>query len=106
MELLTGKAKEDFNEWVRKEMFHFGFDYNQDPIKINNLSESFLNSIIIDWLDSIQIVVVIESLAKNFFSFQINSKKWIDSECAYKTRQEATTEAIKTAIEIYNKKND
>jgi len=103
MDLLTGKAKEDFEKWIEKEMFHFGFNLDQQRNSINDLSDLFLNALIIEWLDSVGINIILtcefdygyEILDKRYEVME-ELKKWYD------TRHEATTHAIKKANEIYN----
>ena len=91
--ILTGKAKEDFIK-----------------TKIGNeisLFESMLpiyrNALITEWFDSVGIYITSDyfELNKGFYSEVLDSNFAIVKP----TRQEALTEAIKKANEIYNNKN-
>ena len=92
--ILTGKSKEEFFSKSK---------YTESIFK--ELPILYQNALIIEWLDSVEIIIIIENLAKNFFSFQINHDVWMDYELAFKTRLDATIEAIKSAVKIYNEKH-
>ncbi len=108
--ILTGKAKEDFENYVlNKEL---GYDsevlisvYNQESLFINynNVKETLLNALIIEWFDSVGIIITSDyfELNKGFYSEILES----NFEIIKPTRQEALAEAIKKANEIYNNKN-
>ena len=108
--ILTGKAKEDFENYVlNKEL---GNDsevlisvYNQETLFINynNVKETLLNALIIEWFDSVGIIITSDyfELNKGFYSEILES----NFEIIKPTRQEALAEAIKKANEIYNNKN-
>ena len=90
--ILTGKAKEDFIKTkIGNEI---------------NLFESMLpiykNALIIEWFDSVGIYITSDylELNKGFYSEILNE----NFEIIKPTRQEALTEAIKKANEIYNNK--
>ena len=99
--ILTGKTKEDFENYVLNK--NLGHDsevlisvYNQESLFINynNIKETLLNALIIEWFDEIkhpkiQIVRIIWDI-------------WSNSTLSYK---ESIIEAIKKANEIYNNKN-
>ena len=108
--ILTGKAKEDFENYVLNK--NLGHDsevlisvYNQESLFINynNVKETLLNALIIEWFDSVGIYITSDyfELNKGFYSEVLNS----DFEIIKQTRQETLTEAIKKANEIYNNKN-
>ena len=108
--ILTGKAKEDFENYVlNKELGHDSevliSVYNQESLFINynNVKETLLNALIIEWFDSVGIYVTSDyfELNKGFYSEILNE----NFEIVKPTRQEALTEAIKKANEIYNNKN-
>ena len=99
--ILTGKAKESFIDYLDK----------TNQIKIEkgilnlhwqDLPEKFKNALIIEWFDSVVIYITSDyfELNKGFYSEILNSNFAIVKP----TRQEALTEAIKKANEIYNEK--
>jgi len=108
MELLTGKAKEGFNQWVDNQVYDRFFSYSH----LNELDAVCKISLIIDWLDSVGIFINIKSFKFLYdWSFEIKQfkKKTIvmdDLKDALVSRQEATVEAIKKANEIYNKQHE
>lgn len=98
---LTGKAKESFIDYLDK----------TNQIKIEkgilnlhwqDLPEKFKNALIIEWFDSVGIYVTSDyfELNNGFYSEILDS----NFEIIKPTRQEALTEAIKKANEIYNEK--
>ena len=108
--ILTGKAKEDFENYVLNK--NLGHDsevlisvYNQETLFINynNIKEILLNALIIEWFDSVGIIITSDyfELNKGFYSEILES----NFEIIKPTRQEALAEAIKKANEIYNNKN-
>ena len=108
--VLTGKAKEDFENYVlNKELGHDSevliSVYNQERLFINynNVKETLLNALIIEWFDSVGIIITSDyfELNKGFYSEILES----NFEIIKPTRQEALAEAIKKANEIYNNKN-
>ena len=108
--ILTGKAKEDFENYVlNKELGHDSevliSVYNQETLFINynNIKETLLNALIIEWFDSVGIIITSDyfELNKGFYSEILES----NFEIIKPTRQEALAEAIKKANEIYNNKN-
>ena len=108
--ILTGKTKEDFENYVLNK--NLGHDsevlisvYNQESLFINynNVKETLLNALIIEWFDSVGIIITSDyfELNKGFYSEILES----NFEIVKPTRQEALAEAIKKANEIYNNKN-
>ena len=88
--ILTGKTKEDFIKTkIGNEI---------------NLFESMLpiykNALLIDFFDSVGIYINIRRTNNEFMSYITND----ESSFYKKIRQEALSEAIKKANEIYNKK--
>ena len=107
--ILTGKTKEDFENYVlNKELGHDSevliSVYNQETLFINynNVKETLLNALIIEWFDSVGIYITSDyfELNKGFYSEILNE----NFEIVKPTRQEALAEAIKKANEIYNEK--
>ena len=113
--ILTGKAKEDFENYVlNKELGHDSevliSVYNQESLFINynNVKETLLNALIIEWFDSVGIYIEISFYDDCYWTYNIYSNKPVlEKEIANicNNRQEALTEAIKKANEIYNNKN-
>ena len=108
--ILTEKAKKDFENYVlNKELGHDSevliSVYNQESLFINynNVKETLLNALIIEWFDSVGIIITSDyfELNKGFYSEILES----NFEIIKPTRQEALAEAIKKANEIYNNKN-
>ncbi len=108
--ILTGKAKEDFENYVLNKKLGHDSEvlisvYNQESLFINynNVKETLLNALIIEWFDSVGIIITSDyfELNKGFYSEILES----NFEIIKPTRQEALAEAIKKANEIYNNKN-
>lgn len=101
--ILTGKAKKDFLEYYNNHSIKYLLswtDFDDLPLVVKN-------SLIIEWFDSVGIYILpIKRNTKKTLTFscdiyknniEVNRiNKWIE------TRQEATSEAIKKANEIYN----
>lgn len=111
--ILTGKAKEDFEEWYwnvwleesdRALEYH---DFNKAIEKLWKAQPIYLYSLIITRFDSINIhidiVVYPECNGDIDFSFTIYGYKYFESIFTYNTREEATRKAILRANKIYNK---
>lgn len=96
--ILTGKAKEDFLNWVNltEDMFLCAY------------SEREITSLIVDWFDSVGIYIAIKKSVDIFwlYNIKINSTGVYISalELMQKTRQQATEQAIIKANDIYNEK--
>ena len=90
--ILTEKAKKDFKEFL----------YNKYDVlyELKDYHKTMLYAEIIDWFDSVGIYITSDyfELNNGFYSEILNS----DFEIIKPTRQEALTEAIKKANEIYN----
>ena len=108
--ILTGKAKEDFENYVLNKKLGHDSEvlisvYNQESLFINynNIKETLLNALIIEWFDGVGIIITSDyfELNKGFYSEILES----NFEIIKPTRQEALAEAIKKANEIYNNKN-
>ena len=107
--ILNGKAKKDFENYVLdKELGHDSevliSVYNQETLFIDykDVKKTLLNALIIEWFDSVGIIITSDyfELNKGFYSEILDS----NFEIVKPTRQEAFTEAIKKANEIYNEK--
>lgn len=118
--ILTGKAKKDFICWTMRQSNYTTFsnyliryeNSNRGNFlwygnEINLLKEKkFLNSLIIEWFDSVGLNILITcefdfgyEILDNRYEIEEEVKKW------YESRQEAIIEAIKKANELYNLKN-
>lgn len=98
--ILTGKAKEDFENWIYK---GFGLSIEE----FNNRHSSDSNHIIIEWLDSLGIYIEISVYTNQLnkiakFSYTIYGIYPHGNFEIFSSRQEAITEAIKQANKIYN----
>ena len=108
--ILTGKAKEDFENYILNENLRHDSEvlisvYNQETLFIDykDVKKPLLNALIIEWFDSVGIIITSDyfELNKGFYSEILES----NFEIIKPTRQEALAEAIKKANEIYNNKN-
>ena len=100
--ILTGKAEEEFFDWLDNQGVN-GIDIsNWEFEKFQLLSNVSQNALIIEWFDSVGIYITSDyfELNKGFYSEILNE----NFEIVKPTRQEALTEAIKKANEIYNSK--
>ena len=92
--ILNGKAKKDFKEFL----------YNKYDVlyKLKDYHKTMLYAEIIEWFDSVGIIITSDyfELNKGYYSEILDSNFAIVKP----TRQEALTEAIKKANEIYNEK--
>lgn len=104
---LTGKAKEDFNNWYLNHIKSYNDKLisNTDTNYFNLLTDSMKYGVYVDWFDSEGIFTSIEPL----YDMQGTNRLCIYSlliDCNYylqcKNRQEARTKAIEKANEIYN----
>ena len=95
--LLKGKAKEDFYKYLNIKDYKL-FDY----VRKKYANEIVSNALIIEWFDSVGIYITSDyfELNNGFYSEILDS----NFEIIKPTRQEALTEAIKKANEIYNLK--
>lgn len=115
--ILTGKAKEDFLKWCK-----------QDANWMQTYEDIFLHALIIEWFDSIGIIITISEDSFNYvdeeetkdywysvFSYFIkkysdiedglnNYEEYYDTE-EFSNRQESTKKAIIKANEIYNERD-
>jgi len=105
---LTGKAEKDFFEWYRNTDFK---SRNQPGLALfYNYFDSMQYGVYLDFFDSVGIRIVIDMDFENEvydkFVLYIEYKKhcFCNYGMNFKTRQEARTEGIKNANEIYNLK--
>ena len=94
--ILTGKAKGDFVKWVYSE-----YDYKYEHLK-DFYPLHLLDGLIIEWFDSVGIYVDVNKWSLSFWRSSIYYPYLKSLGCGFSTRQEATTEAIIKANEIYN----
>lgn len=96
--ILTGKAKKHF-------LAHYGTGENYFLTTINEIEQ---HANIIEWLDSVGIFIDIDinisGDAAMFSHFMAYGEYFGSTEQYWKTRSEATKDAIKKANEIYNKR--
>lgn len=97
---LTGKCKENFDKWIKSEMFYLG----KEP-----LSDLFISALIIDFFDSVGIHLFVEQNFKDWW-FVINDRitpcdfgfrRYIQEDTSI-NREESYKKAIESANEIYN----
>ena len=101
---LTGKAEKDFFKWFQsKSQTHYRLkEWFED------LEDSMKYGVYVDFFESVGIKIVIdmdfENEVYNKFVLYIEYKKhcFCNYGMNFKTRQEARTEGIKKANEIYN----
>jgi len=111
--MLTGKAKEDFNKWFIKHSNDFGTvitasSYGGEWLidleeLYDELPENLQNTIIIEWFDSVGIYInptLRMPKEVNKWAFIVDFE--LHENSLFKTRQQATEEAIKKANELYN----
>ncbi|MDV3685289.1 hypothetical protein CMT89_08305 [Elizabethkingia anophelis] len=102
---MEGKAKEAFEKWFDNKYLDNWIYYNRPDNK------TIINSLKIEWLDSVGIYIDIEFFRKNVkeealfvagTTDELNVFQPLGVE--YHSRQEATEAAIKKAVEIFNEK--
>ena len=101
MELLNGKAKELFLSFMCKTYRDFRwFEYE-------NLLEVCQNVLIIEWLDSVNIAIIIRPKNIKSWDYEVHDYQNMVYifDCEFESRQEATIEAIKKAVELINESN-
>lgn len=92
--ILTDKTLKDFTFWL----------YNEHAMKIFNIEfmkPLLFNTLIIEFFDSVGIIINI-TYSMGVFNYNILGKYPFYRADLFKTRQEATEEAIEKANEIYN----
>ncbi|MCT3674456.1 hypothetical protein HZQ94_14810 [Elizabethkingia anophelis] len=102
--ILTGEARENFLKWLTA-----NYPLGWIAMEMGGLRPSFQNTLIVEWLDSVGIVIsVMVDMSFNHsiyydYTLTVNSFTYFSNE-TYKSRQEATEAAIKKAVEIFNDK--
>ncbi|MDN3693337.1 hypothetical protein QWZ06_14095 [Chryseobacterium tructae] len=96
--MLTGKAKQDFENWMKDKLLL----YTENKLRI--LVNTFEVALVIEWLDTIPIIITINNEYYDGFHFywQINRAQPLRSDHVFPTREQATISAIEKANEIYN----
>jgi hypothetical protein len=115
MELLNGKAKELFWKWflepetLKKHKLDAMLKFsNEASVKVHVYAfpEICQNALIIEWLDSVGYNIHTDNLYDCFyFKIRLEFEEIISFEKVFNSRQEATTEAIKKAVELINESN-
>lgn len=121
--ILTGKAKEDFLKYAKevhddcglgnneKRLFYIqcidSYKFIETEHYIENCGETMLNALIIEWFDSVGIIINVGGVLQNgiySFSFDIQENNTLNGidEYGFSNRQEATEKAIEKANDIYN----
>ena len=113
--ILTGKAKEDFENYVLNK--NLGHDsevlinvYNHETLFINynNVKETLLNALIIEWFDNVGICIDRDCINMEMVitDFKTINKEQFIIDCGLEEPfPEWWKKAIKKANEIYNNKN-
>ena len=101
--MITGKSKRTFLKWLKIRVNSTLHEIDNIEFWFNLQDESFKITLIIEWFDSVVIYITSDyfELNNGFYSEILDSNFAIVKP----TRQEALTEAIKKANEIYNEKN-
>lgn len=96
---LTGKTKEDFFKWFKKNSKIKLHEYEKVEIVFKIQNEVYKNALIIDFFDSVGVYIGITNYSSYF-------RCWIGEKCIniFDTRTEATSEAIIKANDLYNQK--
>ena len=108
--ILTGKAKEDFKKWLNKEMYYLGrHNFEDRDNNIEDLSDNFQNTLIIEWFDSVGICIDRDCINMEMvitdFSRGIKEEQTIIDCGVEEPFHNWWKKAIKKANEIYNNKN-
>ena len=99
--MLTDKALEDFNKWLDSD------EDNLCGLDLFQLNQNCINTLIIEWFDSVEIPIHIEPFyykKQLYFKQYVLGYKDINEQNTYFKRTDATEEVIKKANEIYNNK--
>ena len=99
--ILTGQAKKDFISFMCKTYPHIRWH------EYNNMTDSMINALIIEWFDLVGIYTQIdlENIDGVFSSYIFYNKLIVSSEENSNSRQKAIIKAITKANEIYNTSN-
>lgn len=110
--ILTGKNKRTFLKWLKIRVNSKLHEIYKIEFWFNLQDESFKITLIIEWFDSVGIYIIISPSdnPKNWFYTILGEDilspfyQMYQSLDDFENRQEALTEAIKKANEIYNEK--
>tara|TARA_R110000772_G_scaffold201952_1_gene312294 strand:+ start:73 stop:426 length:354 start_codon:yes stop_codon:yes gene_type:complete len=110
---LTGKCKEDFEKWIKKQKLSVIHDVGERQMNVVPLGDMFVQlhesmqyGVYEDFFDSVNLFIEVIVVDVNDFSFQIfkkESAKVLSVGSVFNIRSEARTAAIEKANEIYNK---
>ena len=100
--VLTKKSKRTFLKWLKIRVNSTLHEIDNIEFWFNLQDESFKIILIIEWFDSVGIIITSDyfELNKGFYSEILDSNFAVVKP----TRQEALTEAIKKTNKIYNEK--
>ena len=105
--ILTGKAKEDFFNWLDNQGVN-GIDIsNWEFEKFHSLSNVSKNSLIIEWFDSVKLFIEISFFNDDYWTYNVYTDHVIlEKEQANicQNREDAIKQAIVKANNIYNEK--
>jgi len=107
MDLITGKAQESFIEYHYNQL-DFTKESHEEQYELFEFQTEEIHQFasIIDWLDSVGIYVQLE-VCDSCISYSIKdfrSTILYDCYIGFGTRHQATQEAIKKAVEVFNAK--
>lgn len=106
--ILNGKAKKNFLEWLSKtyDLIHYDTE-----LWFKNEKEITQNALIIEFFDSVGVYIDVEFFRKNIKDepqfVSSTTDEWNGLQplrVQFKSRQEATIQAIKKANDIYNER--
>jgi len=104
MKELKGKAKIDFNKWMKPNPLEHGRYGQLITNTFDNMPFALQSGVILEWLDSVGVYIIIEPMNPDRFKYELwTLDNYYDGFIEPITRQEALKEAIKKAVEIYNK---
>ena len=104
---LTGKCKEDFENWLSEKIDFPDNEFYVFKINCNgfdSLTSSMQYGVMVDFFDSRGIGIEVEATTSKIFRYMVHNwnKQHFQPIQSFKTRQEARKEAIKKANEIFN----
>jgi hypothetical protein len=93
--MLSGRAKVDFQKWAESNVFMVN----------HGCPESYLNALITEWLDSVDIHIEVTRLRMDdeppvFWFYSVEGSEI--NKVPLETRNQATEKALEEAITIYN----
>jgi len=105
--ILTDKAKEDFLKWLKNNYDLLIEDCGGFSYFWNAQTKVSEYALIIEWLDSVGIIVLITCKNENNYGFEVHELKefiYIEDK-DFLNRTEATQKSIEKANKIYNNLN-